>query len=46
VVVAAALAGHTVGREVVLKKRREQLARAVAVLLLASGGSLVLRALH
>jgi len=46
VVVPAALAGITVGRKVFLKMRREQLARAVAVLLLASGGSLVFRALH
>jgi uncharacterized protein len=46
VVVPAALAGIVLGRKVFVRMKREQLARAVAVLLLASGGSLVLRALH
>ena len=44
--VPAALAGVTVGRRIFLRVSREQLARAIAVLLLASGGSLVVRALH
>ena len=45
-VVPAALAGIAVGRKIFLRASREQLARALALLLLASGGSLVLRALH
>jgi len=44
--VPAALAGIMVGRKIFLSVSREQLGRAIAVLLLASGGSLVLRALH
>ena len=43
--VPAALAGITVGRRIFLRVSREQLARAIAVLLLASGSSLVFRAL-
>ena len=46
VVVPAAFAGVVVGRKVFLKMQKEQLARVIAVLLLASGGSLVLRAFH
>src|SRR5262245_17128273 len=46
VVVPAALAGIAVGRRVFFRMQREQLARVIAVLLLASGSSLVLRALH
>lgn len=46
VVVPAAFAGVAVGRKVFFRMQREQLARVIAVLLLASGGSLVLRALH
>lgn len=45
-VVPAALAGVAVGRKVFFKMPKEQLARVIAVLLLASGGSLVLRALQ
>ena len=45
-VVPAALAGIAVGRRVFLRTTREQLMRIVAALLLLSGGSLVLRALH
>lgn len=45
-VVPAALAGVAVGRKVFFKIPKEQLARVIAVLLLASGGSLVLRALQ
>ena len=44
--VPAALAGIAVGRRIFLRISRELLARAIAVLLLASGGSLVFRALH
>ena len=44
--VPAALAGIAVGRKIFLSVSKEQLMRAVSVLLLASGGSLVLRALH
>jgi uncharacterized membrane protein YfcA len=44
--VPAALAGIAVGRKIFLKVSKEQLMRAVAALLFASGGSLVLRALH
>ena len=44
--VPAALAGVTVGRRIFLRASREQLGRAIAVLLLASGGSLVVRALY
>ena len=44
--VPAALAGVAVGRRIFLKASKEQLARVIAALLLASGGSLVLRALH
>ena len=44
-VVPAALAGIALGRKVFFRMQREQLARAIAVLLLASGGSLVLRAI-
>ena len=44
--VPAALAGIAVGRRIFLKVSKEQLLRAVAVLLLGSGGSLVFRALH
>jgi len=44
--VPAALAGIAVGRRIFLKVSKEQLMRAVAVLLLGSGGSLVFRALH
>lgn len=44
--VPAALAGIMVGRKIFLSVSREQLGRAIALLLLASGGSLVLRALH
>jgi uncharacterized membrane protein YfcA len=44
--VPAALTGIAVGRKVFFKLPKEQLARVIAVLLLASGGSLVLRALH
>ena len=43
--VPAALAGVTVGRRIFLRVSREQLARAIAVLLLASGSSLMFRAL-
>jgi uncharacterized membrane protein YfcA len=46
VVVPAALAGIAVGRKVFFRLPKEQLARAIAALLLASGGSLVLRALY
>lgn len=46
VVVPAAFAGVVVGRKVFFKMQKEQLARVIAVLLLASGGSLVLRAFH
>jgi uncharacterized protein len=45
-VVPAALAGIAVGRRIFLRVSREQLGRAIAVLLLASGGSLLMRALH
>jgi uncharacterized membrane protein YfcA len=45
-VVPAALAGIMVGRKIFLKISREQLMRAVAALLFASGGSLVWRALN
>lgn len=44
--VPAALAGVAVGRRIFLRTSKEQLARVIAVLLLASGGSLVLRALY
>ena len=44
--VPAALAGVAVGRRIFLKASREQLARVIAALLLVSGGTLVLRALH
>ena len=44
--VPAALAGVAVGRRIFLRTSREQLARVIAVLLLVSGGSLVLRALN
>ena len=44
--VPAALAGIAVGRKIFLSVSKEQLMRAVSVLLLASGGSLVLRVLH
>lgn len=45
-VVPAALAGIAVGKRIFLRASKEQLARVIAALLLASGGSLVLRALH
>jgi len=45
-VVPAALAGTWVARHIFLRISREQLLRAVAVVLLVTGGSLVLRALH
>ncbi|MGQ0653317.1 MAG: hypothetical protein ACT4P4_13800, partial [Betaproteobacteria bacterium] len=45
VVVPAALAGVFVARRVYMSISREALLRAVAVMLLASGGSLVFRAL-
>jgi len=44
--VPAALAGVAVGRRIFLRTSREALMRVVAALLLASGGSLVLRALQ
>jgi len=44
--VPAALAGIAIGRRIFLRVSREQLGRVIAVLLLASGGALVLRALH
>jgi uncharacterized membrane protein YfcA len=44
--VPAALAGVAVGRRIFLRVSRETLMRLVAVLLFASGGSLVLRALN
>jgi len=44
-VVPAAFAGITVGRRIFLRASRNQLMRAIAALLLASGGSLVWRAL-
>lgn len=44
--VPAALAGVAVGRRIFLTVSKEQLMRAIAVLLFASGGTLVLRALH
>ena len=44
--VPAALAGVAVGRRIFLSVSKEALMRAIAVLLFASGGSLVLRALH
>ena len=44
-VVPAAFAGIAVGRRIFLKASRDQLARVIALLLLASGGSLVWRAL-
>ena len=45
-VVPAALAGTWVARRIFLRISREQLLRSVAVVLLVTGGSLVLRALH
>jgi uncharacterized protein len=45
-VVPAALAGIAVGRRIFLKVSKEHLMRAIAVLLFASGGSLVWRALN
>ena len=45
VVVPAAIAGIAVGRRIFMRVSREQLMRAVAALLLASGGTLVWRAL-
>jgi uncharacterized membrane protein YfcA len=44
--VPAALAGIAVGRRIFLRASREVLMRLIAALLLASGGSLVLRALQ
>ena len=44
-VVPAALAGVFVARKVFLKISREMLMRAIALMLLASGGSLIARAL-
>ncbi len=44
-VLPAALAGVAVGKRIFLRTSKEQLARAIAVLLLVSGGSLVWRAL-
>lgn len=45
-VVPAAFAGVAVGRRIFLRASKEQLARVIALLLLASGGSLVFRALN
>src|SRR5258706_11047492 len=45
-VLPAALAGVAVGKRIFLRTSKEQLARAIAVLLLVSGGSLVWRALN
>ncbi len=45
-VVPAALAGIAVGRKIFFKMQKNLLMRAIALLLLASGGSLVWRALH
>jgi uncharacterized membrane protein YfcA len=44
--VPAALAGVAVGRRIFFRFSKQQLSRAIAALLLASGGALVLRALH
>jgi len=44
--VPAALAGVAVGRRIFFRFSKQQLGRAIAALLLASGGSLLLRALH
>jgi hypothetical protein len=44
--VPAALAGVAVGRKIFLTVSKQQLMKAIAALLLLSGGALLLRALH